>query len=239
MRRARHLPLLAVMALGALAPGAAHARSGPLVHQLVVFRSGAAKAGDVNAAQTTVRAGRKRCAVGVGTPLAALARSRVARLGIRDYGSCSRSPRDAAGLYVRSIGRDAGRGQNGWVYKVGQRLATAGAADPAGPFGNGRLKSGAQVTWFYCFYDTSLRGCQRTLGLTVTPVPGGLSVTVSAYDDQARRDPAAGATVHAGSASAVTDANGHATLSLPPGAYDVYADRARVVRSPAVHARVS
>jgi hypothetical protein len=234
MRRARLLSQVAAVALGALAPGAAHAASSPLVHQLVVFRSGAAVVKNVTAAQVTVSAGSKRCAVGAGTPLAALARSRVAKLGIHDYGSCSRSPRDAGGLYVRSIGHDAGRGQNGWVYKVGQKLAPAGAADPAGPFGNGRLKNGAQVTWFYCRYDNRVHGCQRTLGVTVAPAAGGMRVTVKAYDDQARAVPAAGAAVHAGTATATTDSNGNASLSVPAGSYAVYADGAAGVRSQAV-----
>jgi hypothetical protein len=239
MRRVRLSSLLALVALGAVAPGAALARSGPLVHQLVVFRSGAAKSNSLAASQTTARVGSKRCAVPAGTPLAALIRSRVAKLGLKDFGSCSRRPSDAGGLYVRSIGSDRARGQNGWVYKVGQKLAPAGAADPAGPFGNGRLKSGAQVTWFYCRYDNSVHGCQRTLGLTATPAAGGLQVSVKAYDDRARAVPAVGATVHAGAASATTDANGNAVLTLPSGTYDVYANGAGAVRSQPVRASVS
>jgi hypothetical protein len=231
MRRAGHWSLLTALAVGALASGAAQAASVPLVHQLVVFRSGAAKVKNVTAAQTTVRAGGKKCTVGAGTALAGLARSRVAALGVRDYGSCSRSARDAGGLYVRSIGPDSGKGQNGWVYKVGQRLATAGAADPTGPFGKGRLKRGAQVTWFYCQYDNRVRGCQRTLGLTVSPAGGGLRATVRAYDDQGRAIAAAGATVHAGTAMSVTDGGGNASLSVPAGAYEVFADGADAVRS--------
>jgi hypothetical protein len=229
----------AVVVLGVLAPGAAHARSSPLVQQLVVFRDGTAKAGPVGAATTTVRAGRRHCAVAAGTPLAALARSKVAKLGLRDYGSCSRRAGDAGGLYVRSIGRDVAKGQNGWVYKVGQKLAPAGAADPAGPFGNGRLKTGARVTWFYCRYDQRVHGCQRTLGVTVTAPGGGVvRATVKAYDDQARSVPAAGATVHAGGATATTDASGNATLTVPPGTYGVFADGAGAVRSQPVSARV-
>src|SRR4051794_5937296 len=106
MRSARLVAPLAAALLGALAPGAAHARTPPLVKQLVVFREGSSKIKSVAAAQTTVRAGRRDCAVGAGTPLAALARSRVAKLSIKDYGSCSRRPADAGGLYVRKIGPD-------------------------------------------------------------------------------------------------------------------------------------
>ena len=239
MRRVRFVAPLAAVFVGALVPGAAHARTSPVVRQLVVFRDGTAKAKSVTAAQATVRVGRRRCVVGAGTPLAALVRSRVAKLGLHDYGSCSRRARDAGGLYVRSIGRDKAHGQDGWVYKVGQKLAPAGAADPSGPFGNGRLRSGAQVTWFYCRYDNSVHGCQRTLGVTATaPGGGAITVTVKAYDDQGRAVPAAGATVHAGSATATTDANGSATLTVAPGGYDVFADEAGRVRSQPVRTKV-
>jgi hypothetical protein len=203
-----------------------------------VFRDGSAKAQSVTDAQTTVRLGRRRCAVGAGTPLAALVRSHVANLGLHDYGSCSRHTRDAGGLYVRSIGHDKARGQDGWVYKVGQKLAPAGAADPSGPFGNGRLKTGSQVTWFYCRYDNAVHGCQRTLGVTATAQGGAIAVAVKAYDDQARAVPAAGAMVHAGSATATTDAHGNATLTVAPGTYDVFAAGAGAVRAQPARVRV-
>src|SRR3954454_18543985 len=129
MRRARLVAPLAAVLLGVLAPGAAHARTAPLVYQLVVFRDGTSKAKSLTAAQTTVHVGRRDCAVASGTPLAALARSKAAKLRIKDYGWCSRRAKDAGGLYVRKVGRDAAHGQDGWVYKVGQRLpAPAGGA---------------------------------------------------------------------------------------------------------------
>jgi hypothetical protein len=239
MRRVRFVVPLAAVFVGALFPGAAHARTAPVVRQLVVFRDGSAKAQSVTASQATVHLGRRRCAVGAATPLAALVRSHVAKLGLHDYGSCSRRARDAGGLYVRSIGRDKAHGQDGWVYKVGQKLAPAGAADPSGPFGNGRLRNAAQVTWFYCRYDNAVHGCQRTLGVTATAQGGGaIAVTVKAYDDQARAVPAAGATVHAGSATATTDANGNATLTVAPGTYDVFAAAAGAVRSQPARTKV-
>ena len=201
----------------------------PVVEQLVVFRSGRALGGRVRASAATVRVGRRRCAVGGATALAALVRARPGRLGIKDYGSCSRRAGDAGGLYVRSIGSDRGRGQNGWVYKVGHKLATAGAGDPAGPFGRGRLRPRQRVTWFFCRYH---RGCQRTLALRATPLPGGLvSVRARAYDDGARGVPVAGATVSAGGAAAVTDASGIAQLRLASGRYTVRAAKPGLVRS--------
>ena len=241
-RLARSAPLAAAAALlvtavpgagSAFEAGGAVARPAatrsPVVEQLVVFRSGRALGRKVRAGATTVRVGRRRCAVGAATALAALVRARPGRLAINDYGSCSRRAGDAGGLYVRSIGSDRGRGQNGWVYKVGHKLATAGAGDPAGPFGRGRLRARQRVTWFFCRYQ---RGCQRTLSLRATPLPGGaVSVRVRGYDDGARGLPVAGARVSADGAAAVTDGSGIAQLRLASGRYTVRAAKPGLVRS--------
>ena len=40
--------------------------------------------------------------------------------------------------------RTASAGSDGWVYKVGRRSGSGGAADPAGPFGTGRRLRGGQ-----------------------------------------------------------------------------------------------
>ena len=140
------------------APGAAAAA--PRIHQLVVFRNGSFKEKTVTAGRASVNVNRRRCAVAPATPLAALVRSRPPSLGLRDYGSCSKRARDGAGLFVKRIGGDVNAGQDGWVYKVGNRSGSAGAADPTGPFGNGRLRRGARVVWFYCHMQGST--CQRT-----------------------------------------------------------------------------
>ncbi len=145
------------------APGDAAAEAAaraPQVRQLVVFRDGAALQGQVGTGRTRVRVSGRRCAVGAGTALAALARSRAGRLRFKDFGACSSRPGDAAGLLVTGIGPDRNRGQRGWVYKVGNRAATAGAGDTGGPFGRGRLRRGQRVTWFYCVRAAD---CQRTL----------------------------------------------------------------------------
>jgi hypothetical protein len=217
-----------VAAVVAVAPAAAIR---PRVHQLVVFRSGVAKQKTTRARQVTVKVGRRRCAVHAGTPLAALAASRVARIGLHDYGSCSKRPRDAAGLFVRKLGPDANRGQDGWVYKVGRKSGSAGAADPSGPFGRGRLRSGAHVLWFYCHMHGS--SCQRTLAFgKVRTQPGGaVRASVRAYDDRGRGIPAAGVTVQVGSASATTDANGVARVAAGAGSHSMYADGGGYVRS--------
>jgi hypothetical protein len=234
--------LAAVLAVGALAVAptatASPAGSGggptppPKVNQLVVFRDGSFKEKITRAKRVSVRIGGKRCVVGAGTPLAALVASRVAKIGLRDFGSCSSRARDAAGLFVRKLGPDANAGQNGWVYKVGRKSATAGAADPGGPFGHGRLKFGAHVLWFYCVMQRS-GGCQRTLSFDqiVTEPPGGLVVHVGAYNDQAKGIPAVGVIVHVGSATATTDTSGVARVVAVAGKQKMFAEGGGFVRS--------
>ncbi|MBX5469628.1 MAG: carboxypeptidase regulatory-like domain-containing protein [Thermoleophilaceae bacterium] len=222
--------LVAAAPAGGRPPSAGAARA-PAVEQMVVLASGAAKVRTVRAAAARARVGRRRCAVPAATPLAALLRSRVARVGLRDYGSCGRSARSAGGLYVRQIGPDRARGRAGWVYKVGNRQGTAGAADPAGPFGSGRLRAGARVLWFFCHLDRR-GGCERTLAVRLAAQGGGaLVVTVRSYDDEGRGAPAAGATVHVGATTAMTGADGAARLTLAPGRYTVWAEARGQIRS--------
>jgi hypothetical protein len=212
---------------------AAPAHAAPRVEQLVAFRDGSAKQSRVVAAAATASVGGKRCAVGAATPLAALIRSKPGPIGLKDFGACSKRAADAGGLYVASIRADRARGVDGWVYKVGTKAATAGSGDPSGPFGNGRLKLGARVTWFYCHMNQHTQSCQRTLAAAPSATGGGgLTVTVRAYDDRGHAQPAAGATVHAGSATATTDAKGVAAFSsLPPGQVLVHAEANGAVRS--------
>ena len=218
----------AALAAAALAPAAADAAA-PKVQQLVVFRDGSAKQKTLTAKAATARLGGRRCTVGAGTPLAALIRSRIAALKLKDFGSCSRKPADAAGLYVAAIGKDRASGPNGWVYKVGNKVASAGAADPAGPFGRGRIRSGTRVTWFFCRMNASTSSCQRTLGVKTASDASGVTVTVRSYDDRGRSKLVAGATVHGGAATATTDANGIAHLAA--GTTRVWAESPGTVRS--------
>ena len=232
MRR-RALAAAAAAALTlAVAAAPAGAASYPKVGQLVAFRDGTAIQKTATAKQITVRVSGRKCTIGSSTPLSALVRIKPPKLRLRDFGSCSRRPRDAAELFVRGMGSDVNRGFDGWVYKVGQKLATAGAADPAGPFGRGRLKKGQRVTWFYCRLDQTNRMCERTLALKATPsAPGRVTVTVRSYDDRGRSVPASGATVRSGDRSATTGADGVAELELPPGKHAVHAERAGEIRS--------
>jgi hypothetical protein len=235
LRRALLCSLFAAAALPAAAAGmpipGPPTPPPPQVTQLVVFTSGIAKQKLVRAHRAGVRVGRRHCAVPEGTPLAALVVSRVAKVGLRDFGSCSHRDRDAGGLFVNSLGGERNAGEDGWVYKVGRVLATAGAADPAGPFGHGRLKPGSHLVWFYCHFQGD--SCQRTLSFSeiVTRPPGGLEVHVRAYDDRGRGVPAAGATVHVDNITAVTGANGVATLAPGAGTHMMYVEKSGLIRS--------
>jgi hypothetical protein len=229
----RVLLIAGLMAAGVGSPAQA---APPKISQLVAFRDGSAQTRTVSTRATKVSVAGRRCTAGDGTALAALVRSKPGKLRLHDFGSCTRRASDGAGLFVRSIGGDANRGQNGWVYKVGRRAASAGAADPRGPFGRGLLRAGQRVTWFYCRMRDG--GCQRTLELKLTTHPGTLIATVRGYDDQGDSLAVAGAEVSAGGASAQTDASGVARLTLPTGSYRAVATKPGLVRSFAERAEV-
>ena len=217
MRRAA-LPFLIIAGVLAGTPAPAAVAS---VEVMVVGRSGVVEpAQDVATKTRRVKVGRRRCAVGGRTPLAALAAT-GARLSITDTGACGRATRDAGGLFVTAVAGERNRGDDGWFYKVGRKAGTTGAGSPEGAFGDGRrLRDGQRVTWFYC--DADARGrCQRTLELRPdvrTVAPGGtVRVTVTGYDNDGRGVPAAGATVALGETSAVAGPDGVATLVVPAG----------------------
>jgi hypothetical protein len=228
----RRLTLAAAVAaaLWAVAAPPAGAASYPKVEQLVVFRDATVIQKSATAKQVTARVDGRDCAIGSATALAALVRIKPPTLRIHDYGACSKRARDAEQLFVRGIRSDVNKGLDGWVYKVGQKVATAGAGDPGGPFGRGRLRDGQRVTWFYC--RLTGQSCQRTLALKATSTtPGQVSVTVRSYDDRGKSVPAAGATVRAGDVTATTDDTGAATLALPAGAHRIHAERTGEIRS--------
>lgn len=228
MTARRRLGAVLIAAALAAVVGGADARAAA-VTQLVVFRDGDGVAKRAATGATTVRVGRRECAVAAATPLAALVRSRVGALGLKDYGSCSARPRDATSLFVRSIRGERNRGQNGWVYKVGRRAGSAGAADPSGPFGAGRLRSDARVTWFYCLMQTG--GCQRTLEASATAEAGAVVARVTGYDDRGAGVAIAGATVHVGGTEALTGLDGSVRVATAAGRQRVWAENAGMVRS--------
>ena len=236
MRRALALSLAA----GALAAPVAQAAT-PKVEVMVVGRKTLLQeAVTVRPKAVHVRVKRRKCKVADATPLAALEILRRAggpSYALRDFGACSRRAVDAGGLFVSKVGPDRNKGSNGWVYKVGRRAGSAGAADAAGPFGTGkRLRSRQRVTWFWCVSQSS-GGCQRTLEAKPTATalsPGAaLTVTVRGYDDDGKGVKVAGATVLLGAAKATTGSDGRATLAAPatPGRYAILAGRAGMVRA--------
>jgi hypothetical protein len=224
--RTRALIICGLAAMALASPPAAAAA--PKVKQLVVFRSGLALQEMTGTGITTVRVGGRHCAVGRGTPLAALVRSRPGTLRVRDFGRCSAQFRNSAGLLVTGIRSDHNRGQRGWVYKVGHRAGTAGAADPGGPFGHGRLRAGQRVTWFYCLRAAD---CQRTLELKTSPTAGGIVVTVRGYDDAGDGVPIEGAIVRSAGVTGLTGVDGRVQMALPSGTHRVVARKDGLVRS--------
>jgi hypothetical protein len=222
--------VLAISALLVLA-----APAGASVDLMVVGKTRVLReAAPVKLKARSVRVGGRRCAVGKATPLSVLAGTGLA-LRLRDYGSCSRSPADAGSLYVRKVGPDRAAGPRGWVYKVGRRAGTTGAADPSGPFGTGKRLRGGRLLWFWCVQNRA-NGCQRTLEARPersTVAPGApLRVAVRGYDDNGRGAPVAGALVRLGGAQAPTGADGVATVTAPDaGALRVTAEHDGMVRS--------
>jgi hypothetical protein len=222
------------------APGARHPEGqgaqaavyAPRVNLMVVGRARMLRApGPVISRPAVIAVAGRRCGLAGGTALAALEASRRLRgpaYRLRDYGSCSLSPANSASLFVNRIGPDPNLGRNGWVYKVGRRSASTGAADPTGPFGAGRrLRPGERVTWFYCRMGPT--SCQRTLELTLAGPRFALRAPIRAlvrgYDDAGRGVAVAGATVRLGPAVATTGRDGAATIVAPaaPGRYSIEA----------------
>ena len=230
MRRA----LLIALAVALLAPAAANAAS---VQVMVVGKDRVLRGPKaVKLKVRSVKVAGKRCRVAAATPLSVLAATKL-KLALRDYGSCGKRPRDAAGLYVTKVAREREQGRGGWVYKVGRKAGTTGAADPAGPFGTGhRIHGGQRITWFWCEQDQS-GTCQRTLEVRpdrAGAAPGeALRVTVRGYDDFGHGVAVAGATVRLGSATATTGADGAAVLTVPAasGTLRLQATRDGMVRA--------
>jgi hypothetical protein len=224
---------LALIAL-VLAPASAQAAT---VTTMVVGRDQAvlrdAKELALSKADRRVKVGGRRCTVAGNTALGVLSRLSLS-YKLRDYGSCGKKARDAGGLFVRRLGPDRNRGQNGWVYKVNRKAGSNGAGDPAGPFGRGRLKDGDEVLWFFC--RQGAKGCQRTLEAkpdrTSAAVGDTVRVTVRAYDDQGKGVAAAGVAVRLGTAGAVTGADGVALVPVAEaGTLELVADKDGMVRS--------
>ena len=193
---------LFVAALLALVAAPVAEGAGPRVRAMVVGKSGAVVAGVKSVRLDAFR--HRRCRIGAALPLGVL---HELRLSWRARGGCE-------SLYVFQIGGSRARGQEGWVYKVGTRSGTAAASDPTGPFGNGRIRGGAEVVWFWC--RRALR-CQRSLKVTGerrVRVGRELRVRVRGYDDFGRSRVVRGARVAVGRARARTNRRGLATIRM-------------------------
>lgn len=88
------------------------------------------------------------------------------------------------GDYVGQVGKYAGAGSAGWVFKVN------GISPPVGA-DQVQLKDGDAVLWYYA--DFGPNGGPPTLELKAL---GGNCYRVTAYDDAGKASPAAGAVLH-------------------------------------------
>ena len=138
------------------------------------------------AAQVTIRVegktqtifGSKPVAVDAANPLQAL--DLASTLGEFYYGLTQSS----FGDYVSQIGKYAGAGSAGWVFKV-DNLSPPVGADQV------QLKDGDSVLWYYA--DFGANGGPPTLDLKALP---GNCYRVTSYDDAGKASPAAGAVLH-------------------------------------------
>ena len=81
---------------------------------MIVFKSGEAVTKNASTRGLRVKVRRKRCAVASRTPLAALFRNRPGRIGLRDFGACSRDPATRPGCSsARSGATGTGAGAAG------------------------------------------------------------------------------------------------------------------------------
>lgn len=208
------------------------ARAVPSVEMMIVGRTRtllSARTVRLGAARVTV--GRRRCTVAAGTAIAGLAAARLP-LRLTDAGGC-----DPASLFVVRVGTDANRGQAGWEYKVDHVAPSLGAGDPGG-----RLGTSQRLLWFWC---TSANSCQRTLDVvpsTRTVAPGAsLPVHVRGYDSNGNGQRVRGVTVQMGSGTALTGADGSATVRAPSaaGVYELAARKPGLVPSFPLRVRVS
>jgi hypothetical protein len=183
----RRLAILLALVAAAPASGA---------ELLVVGRGGTTLTGPK--AVTAKRTRAHGCRVPARTALAALLASKLA-VRVRDYGGCA-----PGGLYVRSVAGQNERGRDGWVYKLAHDTPGSSAAEPS-------QRTRGRVLWFWCV--SGRHGCQRTLDAKATRTNADeVRVVVTAYDDNGKGIPAAGAHVRCGGVIATTREDGGVTL---------------------------
>ena len=127
----------------------------------------------------------------------------------------------SSSLYVREVANEAEVIEYpwpGWMYRVDWASPNFGAADYALSDNN------TEVLWYYSIYGA--KPLKLTTGNTSLPSTDNFTATVEYYDDTTSSfAPLFDATLHADSRIYTTDANGQVNVSLPPGVYNVYADK--------------
>lgn len=230
-RAAAPLALVAValaVAVLAAAPPALAGAAGPSVRAMVVGQAGTVVAGVKRVRLDAFRDG--RCRVGAGLPLGAL---HFLRMPYRVRGGCE-------SLYVFQVGRARERGGGGWVYKVGTRSGTASASEPSGPFGNGRIRSGAEVVWFWCRRALACQRSLRIFGERRVRPGGRLRMRIRGYDDFGRSRVIRGAVVRVAGRRVRTNRRGLAYVRMPRrrGVYRMRASKPGLVPAFPVGIRV-
>jgi hypothetical protein len=207
-------PAITLALCAAVFPAVGAEAAPPRVDAMVVHRSGATT-GPQRIAVGALRVG--RCRLREGLPIGVLASLKVS---FATRGSCG-------SLYVDRIGRERAFGAQGWVYKVGRRIPSRGAADPGVA-----LRSGQRVVWFWC---RRAGACQRTLAMQVPRVARrarAFRVVVRGYDDAGRGRRVSGAAIRYDGRVARTNRRGVATLrARRPGRLRLVGTRRGMVRS--------
>lgn len=120
--------------------------------------------------------------------------------------------------FVENVAGEANAGMDGWKYRVNW----VDAGIPAVDF---TLSDNDTVLWYYGTWGGSL-ALKLAADNTTLPPTDNFTATVEYYNDTSSNfTPLDGATLHAGSRIYTTNTTGQVNISLPPGAYTVYADK--------------
>jgi len=140
------------------------------------------------------------------------------------------------GFYVTSIAGIAPPPTAFWALKVNQTLAAVG-------FGAAPVSSSSRVLVYYTTYDQETFATQPTLGLDsgASHIAAGAAVTftVRSYDDAGTPTPAAGAWVWVNGVASHADGDGHVTVRLAAGLYQVRSTMPGAIRSRTLWVRAS
>jgi hypothetical protein len=140
------------------------------------------------------------------------------------------------GFFVTSIAGIVPPPTAFWALKVNQRLAAVG-------LGATPVTSSSGVLVYYTTFDPETFATQPTLGLTANAshvaAGGAVTFTVNSYDDAGTATPAAGAWVWVNGVGSHADAQGHVTVRLATGLYQVRSTTHGAIRSRTLWVRAS